>query len=89
MKSGEAYFVPSDRNLVRLVKMAAEKNLELGKDVGIVSFNDTVLKEVVAGGITTISTDFQLMGQILARMIQERSSEKNRNHSSLIRRNSL
>jgi len=89
MKAGEAYFVPSDRNLVRLVKMAAEKNLELGKDVGIVSFNDTVLKEVVAGGITTISTDFQLMGQSLARMIQERSSEKNRNHSSLIRRNSL
>jgi len=89
MKPGDAYFVPSDRNLVRLVKMAAEKNLELGKDVGIVSFNDTVLKEVVAGGITIISTDFQLMGQTLARMIQERSSEKIRNHSSLIRRNSL
>ncbi|MBV5314633.1 MAG: GntR family transcriptional regulator [Prolixibacteraceae bacterium] len=89
MKSGEAYFVPSDRNLVRLVKMAAEKDFLLGKDVGIVSFNDTVLKEVVAGGITTISTDFQLMGQTLARMIQERSSEKIRNNSSLIRRNSL
>ena len=71
MKAGEVYFVPSDRNLVRLVKIAAEKNLQLGKDVGIVSFNDTVLKEVVAGGITTISTDFQLMGQTLARMIQE------------------
>lgn len=89
MKTGEAYFVPSDRNLVRLVKMASEKNLILGKDVGIVSFNDTVLKEVVAGGITTISTDFQMMGQTLARMIQERSTEKIRNQSSLIRRNSL
>ncbi|MDP3435394.1 MAG: substrate-binding domain-containing protein, partial [Bacteroidota bacterium] len=89
MKTGEAYFVPSDRNLVRLVKMAAEKNLELGKDVGVVSFNDTVLKEVVAGGITTISTDFNLMGQTLARMIQERSVGKIRNNSSLIRRNSL
>ena len=89
IKTGEAYFVPSDRNLVRLVKMAAEKNLELGKDVGIVSFNDTVLKEVVAGGITTISTDFQMMGQTLARMIQDRSTEKIRNHSALIRRNSL
>lgn len=89
MKTGEVYFVPSDRNLVRLVKMAAEKNLQLGKDVGIVSFNDTVLKEVVAGGITTISTDFQLMGQTLARMIQERSTEKVRNHSALIQRNSL
>lgn len=89
MKRGEAYFVPSDRDLVRLVKMAAEKNLSLGKDVGIVSFNDTVLKEVVAGGITTISTDFKLMGQTLARMIKDRSLEKNRNQSSLIRRNSL
>lgn len=89
LKRGEAYFVPSDRNLVLLVKMAAEKRLELGKDVGIVSFNDTVLKEVVAGGITTISTDFQLMGQTLAHMIQERSTEKIRNHSSLILRNSL
>ena len=89
MMIGEAYFVPSDRNLVRLVKMASEKELELGKDVGIVSFNDTMLKEVVAGGITTISTDFQEMGQTLARMIQDRSTGKIRNHSSLIRRNSL
>jgi DNA-binding transcriptional regulator YhcF (GntR family) len=89
MKNGEAYFVPSDRSLVRLVKMAEDKNMKLGTDVGIVSFNDTVLKEVVAGGITTISTDFQLMGQTLARLIHGRSSEKIRNHSSLIRRKSL
>jgi DNA-binding transcriptional regulator YhcF (GntR family) len=89
MKKGEVYFVPSDRNLVNLVKMAAEKGLELGKDAGIVSFNDTVLKEVVAGGITTISTDFQLMGQTLAKMIQEKSNRKIRNESSLIRRSSL
>jgi DNA-binding transcriptional regulator YhcF (GntR family) len=89
IQSGEAYFVPSDRNLVRLVKMAAAKNLQLGHDFGIVSFNDTVLKEVVAGGITTISTDFNLMGRTLARMIQEKSGGKIRNQSALIRRNSL
>lgn len=89
IKSGEAYFVPSDRNLVRLVQLAAEKQFRLGQDFGIVSFNDTVLKEVVAGGITTISTDFKLMGQTLARMIQERSTEKIANQSALIRRNSL
>lgn len=89
MKRGEAYFVPSDRDLVRLVKMAAEKNLKLGTDVGIVSFNDTVLKEVVADGITTISTDFKVMGKTLAQMIQNRGAGKIRNHSSLIKRNSL
>jgi len=86
---GEAYFVPSDRNLVKLVKMAAEKNFELGKDLGIVSFNDTMLKEVVAGGITTISTDFSLMGQSLAKMINEKGHVKIPNPASLIRRKSL
>lgn len=89
IKKGEAYFVPSDRNLVRLVKMAADNSLVLGSDAGIVSFNDTMLKEVVAGGITTISTDFSQMGQTLARMIQDRTWGKIRNKSALIRRSSL
>ena len=89
IEKGEAWFVPSDRNLVKLVKMAAENHFTLGKDFGIVSFNDTMLKEVVAGGITTISTDFVLMGKTLARMISERSKEQLSNPSALIRRNSL
>jgi DNA-binding LacI/PurR family transcriptional regulator len=48
-----------------------------------------MLKEVVAGGITTISTDFSQMGQTLARMIQDRTWGKIRNKSALIRRSSL
>lgn len=89
IQKGEAYFVPSDRNLVKLVKMATEKNFTLGEDFGIVSFNDTMLKEVVAGGITTISTDFVLMGKTLAQMISDRSKSKLNNPSALIRRSSL
>ncbi|GET23789.1 GntR family transcriptional regulator [Prolixibacter sp. NT017] len=89
VKKGEAYFVMSDRNLVRMVKKAAEENLTLGKDLGLVSFNDTVLKEVVAGGITTISTDFKLMGETLAELVERKTSGKLRNPSALIRRNSL
>ncbi len=89
IKKGEAYFVPSDRNLVRLVKMAQEHELHLGEDLGIVSFNDTMLKEVVAGGITTISTDFSMMGQTLARIIQEKSKEQIANPAKLIERSSL
>jgi DNA-binding LacI/PurR family transcriptional regulator len=89
VKKGEAYFVMSDRNLVRMVKKAAEENLTLGRDLGLVSFNDTVLKEVVAGGITTISTDFVQMGKTLARMVSDRSNLQLSNPSSLIRRKSL
>jgi len=54
----EVYFTVSDRDLVEIIKLAKKYKYKLGKRFGIVSFNDTTLKEVVAGGITTISTDF-------------------------------
>jgi len=89
VQKGEAYLVVSDRNLVRIVKNAADMNLQLGKDVGLVSFNDTMLKEVVAGGITTISTDFIEMGKALSEMVLNHKRIKIRNPSKLIVRNSL
>jgi DNA-binding LacI/PurR family transcriptional regulator len=69
--------------------MAAEQGFDLGAEVGIVSFNDTVLKEVVAGGITTISTDFNRMGETLAEMIMEKRRDQIANPATLIRRKSL
>jgi DNA-binding LacI/PurR family transcriptional regulator len=85
----EAWFVISDRDLVQLVKMAKEYKYKLGKKFGIVSFNDTMLKEVVADGITTISTDFNEMGKTLGNMLLNHNREKIRNPSKLIVRNSL
>jgi DNA-binding LacI/PurR family transcriptional regulator len=89
VQKGEAYIVVSDRNLVRVVKSAAAMNLKLGEDVGLVSFNDTMLKEVVAGGITTISTDFVQMGKALADMVINHKKIQVRNPSKLIVRKSL
>ncbi|GAB1453038.1 GntR family transcriptional regulator [Draconibacterium sp.] len=85
----EAYFVISDRDLVEMVKIAKEYNYALGKKFGIVSFNDTMLKQVVAGGITTISTDFVEMGKTLADMVLNKNRRQNRNPSKLNIRNSL
>ncbi len=89
IRKGEAYFVVSDRNLVKIVRQAAVQNLRLGVDIGLVSFNDTMLKEVVGSGITTISTDFVLMGKDLANMVSHQKRVKLRNSSRLIIRNSL
>ena len=89
VQKGEAYIVVSDRYLVRIVKNAALMNLKLGEDVGLVSFNDTMLMEVVAGGITTISTDFVQMGKVLANMVLNHKKIKIRNPSKLIVRKSL
>lgn len=85
----EAYFLISDRDLVELVKLAKRNNLKLGKKFGIVSFNDTMLKEVVAGGITTISTDFVKMGETLGNMVLTGKAGRHRNPSRLILRKSL
>ncbi len=85
----EAYFVISDNDLVEIVKIAKEYKYKLGKKFGIVSFNNTVLKEIVAGGITTISTDFVEMGKTLANMVLNKKAGHFRNPSKLIIRNSL
>ncbi|WP_367889168.1 hypothetical protein [Polaribacter filamentus] len=48
-----------------------------------------MLKEVVEDGITTISTDFNLMGERLAQMILNNEQVKIENPSSLILRKSI
>nr|WP_321357324.1 GntR family transcriptional regulator [uncultured Draconibacterium sp.] len=85
----EAYFLISDRDLVEMVKIAKYCKFKLGKKFGIVSFNDTMLKEVVSGGITTISTDFTEMGKTLANMVVTRDKSQVRNKARMIVRNSL
>jgi len=89
IKKGELYIVPNDLDLVTLVKESKRKHLELGKDLGIISYNDTPLKEVVADGITTISTDFEAMGKTLARMVLNKQKGHLENPASLIIRKSI
>ena len=87
--ANQAFIVISDRDLVELVKRAQGRGLELGINFGILSLNDTILKEVVGGGISTISTDFRKMGARLADMILDKEKLKIRNPASLIIRSSL
>lgn len=89
LESGDVYIIPNDRDLVNVIEKARKQKLKIGKDVGIISYNDTPLKKVVENGITTISTDFRAMGRILAEMILQQSREQMENASSLIIRGSL
>lgn len=86
---GEVYIIPNDRDLVRVIEKSKLQNLKLGSDFGIISYNETPLKKVVANGITTISTNFEAMGKILAQMILRGKREQIENKSALILRNSL
>lgn len=70
ISKGELYMVVNDLDIVELIKQVEKKKYSIGKDIGIISFNETPLKEVLAGGITTLSTDFTLMGITMAEMIK-------------------
>lgn len=85
----ELYIILDDKNLIRIIKRIKEQQLTLAKDIGIISYNDTLLKEVVEGGITTISTNFNHMGKRLAEMILKNEFAQVENPNKLILRNSL
>ena len=88
-EEGEVYIVLDDKNLIRIIKKSKENKLALAKEIAVISVNDTMLKEIVEGGITTISTDFNLMGITLADMILNNKQIKVENPSSLILRKSI
>lgn len=89
IQKGEVYIIPNDRDLVSVIEKSKTQQMELGKDFGIISYNETPLKKVVENGITTISTDFEAMGKIIAQMTSNSKKIQIENKSDLIIRNSL
>ena len=89
IQKGEVYIIPNDRDLVNVIDQSKLQNLKLGKDIGIISYNETPLKKLVENGISTISTDFEAMGKILAQMTLNSKKSQIENKSDLIIRNSL
>lgn len=69
IKEGDAFIAVDDRDLEYIVRYALGSGLTMGKQLGIVSYNETSLKGIISNGITTISTDFSQMGKSMANMI--------------------
>jgi DNA-binding transcriptional regulator YhcF (GntR family) len=89
IKKGDLFMVVSDRDLADLIKQSVLQGFTPGKEFGIISYNDTPLKEVLAGGITTLSTDFTQMGKSIATLLNKKTIETIENPWSLHIRNSL
>lgn len=89
IKPGDTFVVVDDRDLEFLVRHSISQQLQLGKDLGIVSYNETPLKGIIASGITTISTDFAQMGKTMAEMILNNQKLKMDNPFVMNKRNSF
>ncbi|MBD1434338.1 LacI family DNA-binding transcriptional regulator [Sphingobacterium sp. DN00404] len=90
-KKGDAYITFSryDQDDVDIIKLCREKNWKLGEDIGLISYNDTAVKEVLEEGITVISTDFRKMGEEAANAILNETAVTLRDPATVIIRNSL
>lgn len=89
IEKGQLFLIPDDRQLVEILESCEKNNVMIGEDVGIISYNETPLKKVVSGGITTISTDFFKMGQRLAEMLNNSERGHIENSSKLVVRKSI
>lgn len=89
IKREDAYLVIDDCDLVKLLKVCKIRNWELGKDVGVISYNETPLKEVIRDGITVISCSFQEMAAEMAEFVKRRRTGSKILKIRLIQRNSI
>ncbi|MCI4667690.1 MAG: GntR family transcriptional regulator [Bacteroidia bacterium] len=83
------YIFISDNNLYQMIKDCLTNGYQIGKDIGIISHNDNIVKEILAGGITTISVDFKKMGVLAGKFVQEKKTLQMTLDSTLLNRNSL
>ncbi len=89
VKKGRLYFFISDAYLWEVLRDCRNNELVVGTDVGILSHNDHVVKEIVFGGITTISSDFKKMARSAATHIKNQETTQEIVPLDLMKRNSL
>ncbi|GAB2476990.1 GntR family transcriptional regulator [Hymenobacter qilianensis] len=87
LEAGTAYVVVETTDLAELMKKVRQTPYLLGREIGILSFNASTLKELL--GITVITTDFEAMGRTAAELLLEKQRVKVKNPFYTIRRGSL
>ncbi|MDX2195878.1 MAG: GntR family transcriptional regulator [Cytophagales bacterium] len=89
LHKGDVFIEYSEPDLIAIIKTCRDKGYKLGQDVGLISYDDTPLKEILEGGISVITTDFALLGTTAAKMIKQNIKGRHENPGSFISRGSL
>lgn len=89
IQAGTIYLLFSDMELISLIKEVNSRNWVAGADVGIISYDETPMKEILYGGISVLSTDFRQMGKKVASFINGESFKQEINQFRSILRASI
>jgi len=92
MQEGRLFIIIAgqlDTEHFNILLSAREHNLVFGRDVGLISYNDSPENRFIGDGLACLTTDFADMGRIAAEMINTGRMERIHNRFSLIRRGSV
>lgn len=92
IRKGEAYLMLNsqhDTGLITFAREAEKSGLKIGEDVGVISYNDSPLNEIILNGLTSVSADFKQMGKLAAEMILSKSMSKVKCNFNLVIRNTF
>jgi DNA-binding transcriptional regulator YhcF (GntR family) len=70
VEAGTAYLCIISEDLVKIVKDADASGFVLGRDIGLISYNNEAVLEVIKNGIAAISIDFGLLGEKAASFVK-------------------
>ena len=87
LEKGKVYFTLDNFALFTMLKECKARKLKPGRDLGILSHNDELAKELI--GITTYSADFSLMGKKAGEFVMTREVVKETMPMVLYRRTTL
>lgn len=78
-----------DDEVINFIQSIRIKKIKTGKEVGIISYNDSPINEIILNGLTALSTDFKKMGELAAEMVVTGKLKKIKNKFGLIVRKSI
>lgn len=89
ISKNNAYIVFREFDLIKMINWCTKNGWKFGKEIGVISYDDTPLKEIISEGISVISNDFALMGKRAAEMIINKEKGRISNKYYFVDRNSI
>lgn len=89
INKGQLYLTMSEHDLVSIIKTSKSLEMEIGKDIGLISYNDSDLKEVLCGGITVFTPAYDEIGREAADFIINKRLGTKENAFRVIARSSI
>lgn len=89
VKPNQVFLILSEQGLADILKLCTKLQLSLGKNIGIISYNETPLKEVLFGGISVVTINYEELGRQAADLILQHKKEHIKTPIRFIQRNSL